>query len=725
MRHTKVMNTDTSPFGGLDPIIGQKICGWVVDPVHLGERLRIVVLLDGDIAGFAHADHLRPELAASQIGDGAYGFWCELPVSKVQGAQLLTVLAETKAGLTVIAERSLRILKAAPDLGRSLAVHFDITDLLEYIDHHRTVSGIQRVQCGYLANALNTPDAVFTVRVCAQKLGLSRYIEISNDATRELLQAIETKCAMPDAAWKDYVDGISIGTGLAPDFQRGDILATIGATWVHDQYHTIVDITKRTHGIFYFQMLHDLIPTLSPEGQTLDLIARFNHSMAGMLATADHILTNSRHTEQNLLQVCGRLGVALPETSVVPLGATLDYNQQTCWPALSPEDEKGSPCEEFGDYVLCVGTIEPRKNHIYLYAIWKRMLEEQEGEVPKLVCVGRMGGHMEDFQRHLAVSANLGGHFIHLTDISDATLKRLYRDCLFTVFPSMFEGWGLPVAESLLFGKLCVSSNATSLPEVGGDWVAYIDPQNVNDGYQTIADLLDDRSQIAARENSIREGYHPLTWRAATDAMMDIMAAAHATLPDPLQQDDGSGAPDLPIIELGRLYVFSATRATGDPVRGLGMDIARRAAQRLLFGSDWRLFEDWGVWSCGPVARLGFSVIMPPPSGLICYLNFRLPHNAADIGCVVLLNGTSQGSLVLDGKKDHSLQIEIPAGQAAAIRLDFRTEHLLMPEVGAKDQRLLGIGIRRLHVCAADDLKARLAYFEERVVTPTQRSRRG
>jgi hypothetical protein len=447
--------------------------------------------------------------------------------------------------------------------------------------------------------------------------------------------------------------------------------------------------------------------------------------MAGMLATADHILTNSRHTEQDLLRVCDRLGMASPEKSVVPLGATLDYDQQTRWPALPPEDGKGSPREEFGDYVLCVGTIEPRKNHAYLYAIWKRMLEEREGEVPRLVCVGRMGGHMEDFQRHLAVSANLGGHFIHLTDISDAALKRLYRDCLFTVFPSLFEGWGLPVAESLLFGKLCVSSNATSMPEVGGDWVAYIDPQNVNDGYQTITGLLDDRPLIAARENAIREGYHPLTWRAATDAMMDIMAAAHAALPDPGRQDDAGGELDLPVIKLGRLYAFSATRAVGDPVRGLGADIARRAAQRLLFGPDWRLFEDWGVWSCGQVARLGFSVVTPPPSGLICYVDFRLPYYAGDIGCVVLLNGASQGSLVLDGKQDHSVQIEIPAGQAATIRLDFRTAHVLMPEAKAGDQRLLGIGICHLYVCAADDLEARLAYFEERVATPTQRSRRG
>jgi hypothetical protein len=104
-------------------------------------------------------------------------------------------------------------------------------------------------------------------------------------------------------------------------------------------------------------------------------------------------------------------------------------------------------------------------------------------------------------------------------------------------------------------------------------------------------------------------------------------------------------------------------------------------------------------------------------------MELRLPYEAAEVDCMVRLNGASMGSLVLDGKQDQGLQIEIPAGQVAAIRLDFKTERLLMPKAGG--QRLLGIGIRHLYICAAEDLESRLAYFEDRVATPVQRFRRG
>jgi glycosyltransferase involved in cell wall biosynthesis len=62
---------------------------------------------------------------------------------------------------------------------------------------------------------------------------------------------------------------------------------------------------------------------------------------------------------------------------------------------------------------------------------------------------------------------------------SDRELAWLYQNCLFTAYPSLYEGWGLPVGESVWFGKYCVASQATSIPEVCGDLLDYVDPNDL------------------------------------------------------------------------------------------------------------------------------------------------------------------------------------------------------------------------------------------------------
>ena len=112
----------------------------------------------------------------------------------------------------------------------------------------------------------------------------------------------------------------------------------------------------------------------------------------------------------------------------------------------------------------------------------------------------------------LAASGYLGGKIALMLDLSDAELRQVYRSCLFTIFPSLCEGWGLPIAESLAHGKFCVASNRTSIPEVGGDFVDYFDPLSDDDALAKIERLLFDPGYLAAREARLRAEYRPRTW---------------------------------------------------------------------------------------------------------------------------------------------------------------------------------------------------------------------
>jgi glycosyltransferase involved in cell wall biosynthesis len=175
-------------------------------------------------------------------------------------------------------------------------------------------------------------------------------------------------------------------------------------------------------------------------------------------------------------------------------------------------------------YVLFVSTIEIRKNHRLLVRIWRRLLERHGADaVPSLIFAGQIGWLVDDQLAELEASDYLGGRVVLMPGLSDAELRQAYRLSLFTVFPSLCEGWGLPVAESLMHGKFCVASNRTSIPEVGGDLVDYFDPANEDDVLAKIERLLLDLGYLKAREARLQAEYRPRTWADCVHALVGYL----------------------------------------------------------------------------------------------------------------------------------------------------------------------------------------------------------
>jgi glycosyltransferase involved in cell wall biosynthesis len=175
-------------------------------------------------------------------------------------------------------------------------------------------------------------------------------------------------------------------------------------------------------------------------------------------------------------------------------------------------------------YVLLVATIEARKNHALLVRVWRRLIEQMPADqVPRLVFAGSVGWLVGDLLQQLDNANWLDGHVALVHEPSDAELAALYRDCLFTVFPSLYEGWGLPVTESLGFGKPCIIANATALPEAGGAFARGFDPENVAEATAVIRQVLDDRAGLAAWEARVRAEFRPVPWTAAAGAIAEAV----------------------------------------------------------------------------------------------------------------------------------------------------------------------------------------------------------
>ncbi len=158
---------------------------------------------------------------------------------------------------------------------------------------------------------------------------------------------------------------------------------------------------------------------------------------------------------------------------------------------LKPKNQTIEPHK----YLLYYGTFEPRKNIVYIVRAFAALYEK--GEIPsdfKLVLIGGQGwGNIKEMTRHF-IKENYPvqeqNPFIILDFVSDSYLKSIIKNAYAVVYPSIYEGFGLPVLESMALGTPVICSDGSSLPEVGGDAVLYVNPKNFADVKEKIKYLI-------------------------------------------------------------------------------------------------------------------------------------------------------------------------------------------------------------------------------------------
>jgi glycosyltransferase involved in cell wall biosynthesis len=164
-------------------------------------------------------------------------------------------------------------------------------------------------------------------------------------------------------------------------------------------------------------------------------------------------------------------------------------------------DAPATPKITDGQYWLAVGSIEPRKNYEVLLDALELYWSASTRRLPLRIAGGR-GWQSAHLHSRFTQLANQG-MLEYLGYVPDNSLPGLYSDAEALVFPSWYEGFGLPVLEAMSFGCPVISSNRTSLPEVGGETVAYIDPA---DPQQIARAMLELERDPAFRERMIRGG---------------------------------------------------------------------------------------------------------------------------------------------------------------------------------------------------------------------------
>jgi len=293
-------------------------------------------------------------------------------------------------------------------------------------------------------------------------------------------------------------------------FRKTDWVISMGLNWDYLYGDRLGEFDiKRKYGAKIAFVCYDLIPIKYPHLCLFEVANKFSKYFVDVAWIADHVFCISKNTMNDLKEYLKEVGGPVPSMSVIRLGDNLPKER-----AIKKEQASLSVQEVLTNkpYILFVSTIERRKNHEVLYKAYRRLLEKGIDNLPQLVFVGMPGWGVNDLMQDLSNDPLIQSKILLLSHVNDDELDLLLKNCLFTVYPSLYEGWGLPVSESLAYGKFCLASNTSSLPEVGGDLIEYLDPWDVKGWENKLKLLFTSKSLLSKKNAEIQENYQPNNW---------------------------------------------------------------------------------------------------------------------------------------------------------------------------------------------------------------------
>jgi glycosyltransferase involved in cell wall biosynthesis len=409
-------------------------------------------------------------------------------------------------------------------LNRSARLWVDITTSVE--DIGRIPHGTLRVERGIAAAMTELNDGCIGFVAFDRREG--RFFELSRQVADEIVTASTEPERTRELAgvWKRRAWAMqgratrlfsfsalarpAVSVPADVPFADGDTLLLPSE---HDR-HDFACLTrlKRTRHLKLAFVFYDLLRVLNDDDPKLAALDPTGLPQTEfMVREADLLLPISHYSARILREHLRRRGASSVPVEPIRLAADM-------LPAANPPEPIAGLVP--GGFVLSVGDVVHRKNHKLLVQVWSTLIANGI-PVPTLAIVGRIDMEGNAIVRSVRRDPRLSDIVRFLPNVSDAALLWLYRNCRYTVFPSLLEGFGLPVAESLRYGKVCLASSNAAIPEAGQGAAVSLDPLNA-DAWAAEVARLNDPAALAAAERRISESFRTVTW---SDTVADIRDA--------------------------------------------------------------------------------------------------------------------------------------------------------------------------------------------------------
>lgn len=369
---------------------------------------------------------------------------------------------------------------------------------------------LKKIEAGWLRDRVNAADDPFY-------MDLKRAIDTPPEPSQTGAKRLKRQNRRQTAAKTLQFPFRQIAA--APMLLRRTLARTAGTDrcYFHGS-HTQLDKPDRfawlgTEDMSSIFLIHDAIPVDYPEFCSPGSAERHHRRLKTVSDRADLIIVNSAATEAAVSRYIRQQGWRVPRTQVVHLGVD-------GW--FAPARIEASPKPQ-SPYFVCVGTIEPRKNLMFLFNVWRGLVERFGEATPKLVLVGRRGWENENIVDVLERSREIGPHLVEVADLSDLGLSALIRGARALLAPSLVEGFSLPVAEALALGTPVIASDIAVHREISEERAMLLGTVDGPAWVNAIAAIASPDGAIRDEWAGRASGYVPMSWeRHVQQAMAAI-----------------------------------------------------------------------------------------------------------------------------------------------------------------------------------------------------------
>lgn len=370
--------------------------------------------------------------------------------------------------------------------------------------HHKGVpAGIARVELAIAKQLLNSRA---NIRLVAWNGDFEGFVELKSDF-------IFKEAWGSDTSLGDYFINLDIDNnvnkgywGKISHFEPNAVFFVFGGGWIRNATYTkaLVSIAQSNNTSLAI-LIHDLIQWTKCELYGA-AASTFISNASQILKFSDLIFYYSHSTGNEIQRFCKEMYIAGPRTKKIWLGS-----DKFC-SSIKEKFNKEILEELRFNFILCVNALDVRKNHIFLLSVWDRLFLTLGEKTPTLVLVGKESWGSESIICHIEAVAKRTNRVLWLNNLTDQDLHSLYTHAILVLNPSLAEGWGLPVSESLNYGKVCITSNISSLNEISPEFTVRLDPTNIEEWFLTIKAYLLDDTLRKIHEDYIEKSFKPLGW---------------------------------------------------------------------------------------------------------------------------------------------------------------------------------------------------------------------
>lgn len=252
----------------------------------------------------------------------------------------------------------------------------------------------------------------------------------------------------------------------------------------------------------------------------------FDQYLLWIVNNCDYIIYGGHTAQSDAREYFGKAKLNAPESGYVKWGCDINRKKKNVSAEPKQVFDKFNisvpyvlAIGSFDYKKLAVGSFDYKKNYEVLYQAYCMLNLAKKENVPQLVIVGRFIKDVEQNLQNAFQQNPLVEKCVKIVSCSDEELDVLYKNCLFTVLPTLYEGWSLTLPESLSYGKLCLCSDVAPLREAAGDLAVYVDPKHPKEWAENIIKYSKNKNLLAERENLIRKNWKPVLWKDSAQSL--------------------------------------------------------------------------------------------------------------------------------------------------------------------------------------------------------------